>query len=185
MNEVWKDIPTYEGIYEASNTGKIRTKLGKTTYSKRHGERVWKQRELKQKYKKSRNGKRKDAMVTLWKNKKPHYHVVSRLIASTFIKNNLLTNLTVNHKDGNPLNNSAENLEWLTRIENIKYGFDHEQFKFCKKIVLKSESEKHEFKSQTEASLWLKRSHGYINNLIKSGVKTATDIDGNKYEIIF
>lgn len=183
MIEVWKDIPTYEGIYEVSNTGKIRTKEGKTTFSVRHGKRVWKQRELKQKYKVSKN--RKDAMVTLWKDKTPHYHIVSRLVASAFIANNLYTDLTVNHIDGNPLNNSVENLEWLTREENVTYGFNHEQFNFCKKTILKSDNEIYEFRSQSEASVWLKRNHGYINHLIKTGIKTAVDKSGNKYEIIF
>lgn len=62
-------------------------------------------------------------MVTLWKDNKPHSHLVSRLIATTFIKNLLNSDYTVNHKDGNPLNNSADNLEWLSRADNIKYGF--------------------------------------------------------------
>ena len=34
MEEIWKDIPGYEGIYQASNFGRIRTAEGKTTYTK-------------------------------------------------------------------------------------------------------------------------------------------------------
>ena len=44
--EMWKDIPNYEGIYQASTFGRIRTCEGKTTYTKRHGIRHWKQRIL-------------------------------------------------------------------------------------------------------------------------------------------
>lgn len=45
--ETWKDVVGYEGIYEVSDAGKIRTKLGKTTHTEKHGIRTWKQRELK------------------------------------------------------------------------------------------------------------------------------------------
>lgn len=44
MEEIWKDIPRYKG-YQASNFGRIRTH-NKTTYTKRHGERHWKDRIL-------------------------------------------------------------------------------------------------------------------------------------------
>ena len=45
--EIWKDIPDYEGIYQASNLGRIRTASNKTTHSVRHGIRHWEQRILK------------------------------------------------------------------------------------------------------------------------------------------
>jgi hypothetical protein len=44
MEEIWKDIPNYEGLYQASNLGRIKTAKNKTTYTKRHGERKWKER---------------------------------------------------------------------------------------------------------------------------------------------
>lgn len=47
--ETWKDIPDYEGIYEVSDKGRVRTTENKITYSELHGERKWKQRILKQK----------------------------------------------------------------------------------------------------------------------------------------
>ena len=45
--ETWKDIKGYEGIYQASSFGRIRTVEGKTTYTERHGVRHWKSRILK------------------------------------------------------------------------------------------------------------------------------------------
>lgn len=66
MIEKWKPVPGYEGIYEASNTGKIKTSEGKTTYSDFHGVRVWSSRELKGRGDNPQTGKR----VGLWKNKK-------------------------------------------------------------------------------------------------------------------
>ncbi|WHA08812.1 NUMOD4 domain-containing protein [Enterococcus montenegrensis] len=46
MNEVWKEITGYEGLYEISNLGRVRTAKDKTTYSEMHGKRTWKQRTL-------------------------------------------------------------------------------------------------------------------------------------------
>lgn len=58
----WKDVVGYEGIYEVSDTGEVRTKEGKTTYTERHGVRRWKQRTLKQKVSKDNT-----CRVSLWK----------------------------------------------------------------------------------------------------------------------
>ena len=44
--ETWKDIPGYEGIYEVSDKGRVRTAENKTTHSVLRGERKWKQRVL-------------------------------------------------------------------------------------------------------------------------------------------
>ena len=48
-NEIWKPIPNYEGIYEASSFGRIRTDKNKITKNKMYEVRHWKQRILKQK----------------------------------------------------------------------------------------------------------------------------------------
>ena len=83
MAELWKDIPGYEGIYQASTLGNIRTCEDKTTHTERHGIRHWKQRTLKQK--KCRNSKgRIDARVSLWKDGKERTWLVSRLVGLTW-----------------------------------------------------------------------------------------------------
>jgi hypothetical protein len=132
MEEIWKDIPNYNG-YQASNTGKIRTH-NKVTYTKRHGERHWKDRILKFKpsnpTRKSKQGV--GYRVTLWKDGKPKDFLVARLIATTFLENLIETKMTVNHKDGNRLNNNVENLEWLSLGDNIRYGFQYNQYPYKK-----------------------------------------------------
>ena len=158
MKEIWREIPEYSGLYEASNLGRIRSVEGKVTSSARFKKRVWKQRIIKQKFKYSNKGKRKDAMVSLWKDGKPYTHLVSRLIASTFCGDNLNSDLTVNHIDGNPMNNNVENLEWISKTVNIKYGFNVGQYdRIMKPVKLVSGMSTMEFNSMAEADWKIQR----------------------------
>lgn len=183
--EVWKDIPEYSGLYEASNKGRIRSKEGKTTSSARYEARVWKQRIIKQKYTIKNKGKRKDAMVCLWKDRKPHYHLVSRLIASTFIKNNLYSNMTVNHIDGNSENNNADNLEWISREANVKYGFENGQYKnICHTVRIETETGIKEFQSKAKADIWLGRYRGYVSRNLSKGQNQVKNKKGETFNVI-
>ena len=119
--EEWKDIPGYEGLYQASNFGRIRTCEGKTTSNARFGVRVWKQRIMKPKRAANKNG-RIDLRVELWKDGKHKTLLVSRLVAFTWCEG-YKDGWTVNHKNGNQLDNRAENLEWLSHGDNIRHGF--------------------------------------------------------------
>jgi hypothetical protein len=96
---IWKDVVAYVGIYEVSNNGQVRTKEGKTTYTKRHGIRNWKQRVLKQ-----RSGKDNSCRVNLWKDGTEKTFLVHRLVAKSFIPK-VIDKDFINHKDGNRLNN--------------------------------------------------------------------------------
>ena len=180
MDILWKDIPGFEGIYQASNTGSIRTKPGKVTSNKRYAKRVWKSRVLKVKY--LRNGKRKDARVTLWKDGKESDHLVSRLAAMTWV-DGYAPGLTVNHIDGNPENNAIENLEWLSLGDNVRKGYETGLFDKCQKpITLVGETSCVSFNSRAQASGFLGRNKGYIHNCIKTG-RTPTDAYGQVYTI--
>lgn len=177
----WKDIPGYEGIYESSDDGRIRTKEGKTTYTNRHGIRHWKQRELKQKFSPNKRKGRIDAHVCLWKDGKEKTFLVSRLVAMTWV-NGYSAGMTVNHIDGNPQNNSANNLEWLSTGDNVRHGFRNGLYPTCHPIRLKADNEVLSFRSQAEAGRYLGRNSGYISNArIKGYAMTGTD--GKHYEI--
>lgn len=110
MEEIWKDIPDYEGFYEASSLGHIRSKdrkLGNRTY-------------LGKIIKPQDNG-HGYYHITLAVHKKHTQFYVHRLIAMTFLPNpNKLPE--VNHKDENPANNCVDNLEWCTSKYNSNYG---------------------------------------------------------------
>lgn len=171
LNEEWKAIPKYEGIYEASNLGRIRTAEDKTTHSILHGERHWKQRILKPKSIKAK-GHRKDLRVTLWKDKKPKDHLVARLVAMAWI-DGYKDGMTVNHKDGNFLNNNVENLEWLTLADNIRMGFQTGLYKKLQRKVclIRENGERLVFDSMSACSVFLGRQKGYVSSAIAQGRK--------------
>ena len=177
MDILWKDIPGFEGIYQASNTGSIRTKPGKVTSNRRYAHREWKTRVLKVKYLK---GRRKDARVTLWRDGKESDHLVSRLVAMTWV-DGYAPGLTVNHIDGNPENNATDNLEWVSIGDNIRKGYETGLFSKCQKpITLIGETACIKFDSMAQASRFLGRKNGYIHNCIKTG-RFPTRADGQVY----
>lgn len=180
--EVWKPIPGYEGLYEASSQGRIRTAEGKTTSSARFDRRVWQQRIMKQKWRgrKGNTGK-SDARVCLWKNGEEKTFLVSRLVAMAFLPAPF-EKLTVNHIDGNPANNRVDNLEWCTIRENIQHAFETGLQKNCEKAVVLEALDGHEvpFKSMAEASRYLGHGNGYVSNAIAKCLY-CYDRDGAKY----
>lgn len=99
----WRDIPGWEGMYQVSSSGQVRSLHRKNT------------RTLK-----PRNNRKGYPCVMLYaadgsKKNKP----VHRLVAATFIRRKDEAATQVNHIDGNKTNNSRENLEWVTASENI------------------------------------------------------------------
>lgn len=169
QNEIWKPIPNYEKDYEASNLGRIRTAITKTSYTKRHGVRHWKQRILKYKSYNS-NAYKTGYRVDLWKDGKPKTYLVARLVASAFIRNELYNkNMTINHIDNNRLNNNVNNLEWCSLKENIQKGFETGAYTTQKAVVVtnKLTNEKITFRSLSLASQYIANSTGYISNTIK------------------
>lgn len=107
--EVWKDVIGYEGIYQVSNTGEVK-RIG--TYKNQHGK-EWTSNKILKPATKS-NGY---MFVGLSKDNKVSSKHIHRLVAEAFIPNPF-NKPTVNHKDGNKSNNTVENLEWVTYLEN-------------------------------------------------------------------
>lgn len=164
MIETWKDVVGYEGLYEVSDTGLVRTHKDKTTISKIHGVRHWKQRILKDK---TPNGR--DVRVTLWKDRKPRDFLVHRLVANAFIPK-VPEKDYINHIDGNPKNNHVENLEWCNHKENNNHAFDTGLMP-CHNVIIYDTISKeiYTFRSKQKASEFLGKNHGYISGLLKRG----------------
>lgn len=114
--EIWKDIPGYEGSYQASTKGKIRG-LNRICLSKNGSFRTVSNKILTPKI--DRYGYY-ELHLSL-KNIRIHFKI-HILIAKTFISNPK-NKPQVNHKDGNKLNNKISNLEWNTNSENILHAF--------------------------------------------------------------
>jgi len=115
--EIWKPIKGYEGKYEISNKGRVKslkraTKVGiKNVDSIQRKEKILTPLKLTKGY----------LGVMLYDNTgKPKCQKIHRLVALHFIpqKNQ------VNHIDGNKENNSVENLEWCNQTENMQHSYD-------------------------------------------------------------
>lgn len=109
MEELWKDIVGYEGLYQVSNFGRVKS----LRYNKIMSP-----------------GKNPDGylFINLHKDKTRKYCAVHRLVSSAFIDKPY--NLSeVNHKDSDKTNNNVNNLEWVTRAENMAHYTLSERFK--------------------------------------------------------
>lgn len=112
MEEIWKDIKGFEGVYQVSNFGRVKS-LARPLI-----------------YKDGRRGQLKEVIligtvashgyrvISLGKKNKKLLH---RVVAETFIPNEY-NRTTINHKDGNKLNNHLDNLEWNTYGENCVHA---------------------------------------------------------------
>ena len=168
--EIWKDIPNYKG-YQVSNTGKVRTH-NKITY-KRGIERHWKDKILKYKCI-NENAYKTGYRVSLWKNNKCKDLLVARLVAFTFYGKDINDKtLTVNHIDGNRLNNQLTNLEIISLKENIQHGFrtglyDNATRKV--KITNKITGSIILPRSLAEGCKMINKSHGYLSYKINQNI---------------
>lgn len=119
MKEIWKDIEGYEGYYQVSNLGRVKSMERLITYTNSKG--VTSHFPVEEKIIVQRTDRGGYRRVSLKKDKGRKLCLVHRLVAQAFIENQ--DNLPlVNHKDENRGNNNASNLEWCTSKYNLNYG---------------------------------------------------------------
>lgn len=107
MKEIWKDIVDYEGLYQISNLGRVKS----LNYRHTGREKMLKLSVNNKGY----------IIVKLWKNRKFKSFRLHRLVAQAFIPNP--NNLPfINHKSEIKTQNNVENLEWCDAKYNINYG---------------------------------------------------------------
>lgn len=106
-SELWKDIEGYEGLYQISNHGRVKS----LNYNHTCCEQILVPVKHHTNY----------LTISLYKNGVKQLKLIHRLVANAFIENP--NNYScVNHKDENKLNNDVENLEWCTHKYNSNYG---------------------------------------------------------------
>jgi len=118
MNEVWRPVEDYEGLYEISNYGNVKSLSRKVFVTNKYNAKST--RKIKSKILiKQYIGTY--YVVSLCKNGKYKQHYIHRLVATSFLENKNNYNY-INHKDENKLNNFVDNLEWCTQKYNCNYG---------------------------------------------------------------
>jgi hypothetical protein len=116
MEEIWKDIKGYEGVYQVSNLGRVKSLPRLHKFA--HGYYMTKEKILSPRI----CGKQREYLaVALQIDGKTKQYKVHRLVAIAFLPNPYGYN-EINHKDENKGNNKMDNLEWCTRSYNVNYG---------------------------------------------------------------
>lgn len=129
MEEIWKDVIGFEGLYQVSNLGRVKS-LPRLISGNRPSY-VLRGKILKQQNGSHGNLYGKYKHICMRKNGKTYIKEVHRLVADAFIPNP--QNLhQINHKDENPANNAVENLEWCDGFYNHNYGTIKERTKATK-----------------------------------------------------
>lgn len=118
--EIWKDIPGYEGIYQASSLGRIKRLAHWKNQRTKRLSKYYPYHMLAEKIMKP-HSVGSYFTISFSKDRTTRTELVHRVVARTFLPNT--ENLPeVNHKDCNGKNNRVENLEWCDRKYNINYA---------------------------------------------------------------
>lgn len=164
--EVWKDIAGYEGLYQVSSIGRVKS-CDKILPHKTHGTWHIKERILKQHW----NGPVYSKYLTVCLHEGKgicHFMRVHRLVAETFIPNP--QNLPqVNHIDGNKGNNTVTNLEWVTPLENTSHAWKNglcENIVRAKQVPVVNVDTGETFRSVADAERSFGKSFGAISHAL-------------------
>lgn len=123
MEEIWKDIENWEGLYQVSNLGRLRS-LDRMVWNKANQSHSL----IKGCIKKPDTKDKSYAQIGLAKNGGFSKYLIHRLVAKAFIPNP--NNLPeVNHKDLNKMNNHSDNLEWSTRLGNARHAKENGSYR--------------------------------------------------------
>lgn len=117
IQETWKDIPNYEGIYQISNYGRVKALAKDIVWCKGN---IKHQDEMIMKPMVNHNGYLRIALCN--KDHKYKKFPIHQLVATAFIGKKPSPKHVVNHKDFNRKNNFVSNLEWVTQRENSIYS---------------------------------------------------------------
>lgn len=120
MEEIWKDVKEFEGIYQISNLGRLKRleTIIDTIYQQKYKRKIHQKERI---IKVNKCGRYYKHTLKNKKSNKKRTTSIHRLVAEAFIPNP--NNLPqVNHIDGNRYNNNVKNLEWCTASENVRHA---------------------------------------------------------------
>lgn len=125
VNEIWQDIPKYEGLYQASNLGRIRRLPGIITINtkQRHYTRRQPGKVLRQYLRRSTGSRTAYCSVALCKQGISRTRLVHHLVLLSFVGPRPKGHNT-NHKSGDGTDNRLENLEYVTPKQNTRHGIE-------------------------------------------------------------
>ena len=151
---MWKDIKGFEGYYQVSDDGQVRS-VDRVVYQTNGHPLSYKGHIMKQTL--ARNGY---YVVNLRNGTKPHALTVHRLVAETFIPN-VNDFPTVNHIDGNKQNNHVSNLEWVSYSDNNIHALVHSLRKPKKGVPVIQYDKDGNFVAMYKSSVEASNSTGY------------------------
>lgn len=150
MKEIWKDIKGYEGLYQISSLGNVKS----LNYHRERREKLLNQElDIHGYYK-----------ITLWKNNVYKKYSIHKLVAEAFIPNPNNCQY-INHKNEIKTDNKIENLEWCT----AKYNVNYSKRKLCKPILQYDLDDN--FIKEWESAMEIERSLGFNNSQINKCCK--------------
>jgi len=171
--EIWKDIKGYEGLYQISNLGNVKSlnnykrKENKILSNRPSSKKIW------------------YLSVTLHNRGNNKGYLIHRLIALHFIPNPENKKM-INHKNGIKNDNRIENLEWVTCKENIQHAYDT-GLKTIGENHIKRTKETHSkkvinietnqiFNSCTDAGLYYKINKSFLSAKLRGDRKNETNL---------
>ena len=161
--EVWKDIAGYEGLYQVSNLGNVRS-LERVSSRGNH---------LHEKVMKTSTDRGGYHFVGLSKGGKRKNFKVHRLVIETFNPVDGMETLDCNHKDENKTNNILDNLEWMTRKENLNYGAHNQKISNANSVPIVCVELNKRFDSITSAAKEFGNCRGNIWRVLDKPDRTA------------
>lgn len=125
--EEWRDIEGYEGSYQVSSHGRVKSVARSMNMRNSYGPTGI--RSLPERILQTKPGKTGYPLARLYRNGRLNHAHVHRLVARAFLKGTYFDGALALHADGNPLNNNVENLSWGTHSDNlhdcVRHGRHH------------------------------------------------------------
>lgn len=187
--EIWKEVKGYEGLYEVSDEGRVRS-IGR--WKTNHSKMQW----VEEKIKVPRLNNYGYYITDLYKDNKSRTISIHRLVALNFIENPE-DKYSVNHIDGVKTNNCVENLEWATAKEQNHHFYNNglkseenirkavkamnkanSKAVYCKELDIK-------FDSQADARRYFGYSASYINRAVRNSKVVKVKETGDKVTLVY